>query len=772
MKKIISLILAMIIIVSAITTATALTSSEQIGITTDNNEPISTEEKILTTVDINDNFKDDEIIVALTNAESKNLSEYSVADFSEIPVQSVENLTKSTDDTLKVQRETESMAVQSVNSESTTDESNVYINEDKYHQFYLLKLSKPGKDNVIKCIKLLEQRDDIILAMPNYIDVIEPMEESIATMDETIASTYATTEKPNDYTGKTGQWGIDRIDLPEAWNIITGSTTLVVGVMDSGIYSSHEDLSANIAASSYHKNCTGDGTSALSDQGGHGTQVAGVIAAVENNGKGTVGACWNIKLASLKVFSYDSDTQKYTTSSSAFISAITHATTKGISILNYSAGGGGNSTEVLNALLDYNGLFICASGNESSEVTATNHYPASYNTDNMIVVAKGSDSTNDALASDSNYSSTYVDLSAPGVNILTTDNDSVNDYIITEGSSIAAPYVTGVAALLKSKYPAMSTSAIKYYITEKGVDKITALSGKVATGGRLNAYKALSSVKTFTIEYSSNGGTGSMADTEIIYKNSTPLRTNSFTKENYTFKGWNSYRKSDGKCYYTNGTTKKWFVEGSQDTGYTKYLYPDKAILTTSSSVDGDIITMTAQWAPNYTIHFNGNDASSGTMDDMSVVYGMPFYLTENTFKRGTDTMTHWYAKKGNLMYYTGASGSGWYTHGNQPSGYVRKAFTDGMYIIANSLSDITADDTITMNAYWQPSSGLLGDVNADDKITIQDATLIQSHLAKEIVLTAYQQKRADVNFSGSVTIKDSTMIQKYIAQEITEFGS
>ena len=771
MKKVVSLMMAILIVISAIISSTALSVPNSYDVSSESLGTLSTEEKILTEVDINDNFREDEIIVVLNNSASKELKSYSTADFSELSVESVENLTEDTDNMIKMQRSAETIATRNLSIASTTDESTVYLDEDRHHQFFLLKLAKGGKANVIKSIKLLEQRDDVILAMPNYIEVIEPMEESVATIDEITASARVTTNTPNDYTGAYGQWGIDRISLPEAWNITTGSSTVIIGVMDSGIRSDHEDLSANIAASSYHKNCINDGTSALSDQGGHGTQVSGVIAAVGNNSKGTVGACWNIKLASLKVFSYNSTTANYSTSTNAFISAITYAKTKSIPIINYSAGGGSHYTDELAILLDYNGLFICAAGNDGEEVTSSNYYPPSYNTDNMIVVAKGSTNTNDALASDSNYSSTYVDLSAPGVNILTTDNDTTSSYIVTEGSSISAPYVTGVAALLKSKYPAMKAETIKYYI-EKNVDKKTTLTDKVASGGRLNAYKALNNVKTYTVEYQANGGTGSMADTTVIYKNKTPLRTNSFTRTNYVFKGWNSYRVSDGKCYYIKGTVKNWFYEGQEDPGYTKYLYPDKATVSATTSNNGDTIIMTAQWAPEYEIVFNGNNASGGTMQGMEVVFGEPYDLNKNTFYRNNCTMTHWYAKKGNLMYYTSTSGDGWYAHGSQPSGYARKVFTDEMNIDASELTDISGGDTITMNAYWKPNYDLLGDFNMDGSINVKDATAIQENLSQTGNLTAYQIIVGDVNFSGSLSVKDVTLVQKYVARQISEFGA
>ena len=771
MKKIVSSLMAILIIVSAITTTTALSVPESYKISSDSLGTISTEEKILTKVDINDNFVEDEIIVVLNNSTSKNLKSFSSTDFSEISVKSVENLTEDIDNMIKAQRDTEEMMMRGSVTVSTVDESNVFIDEDKHHQFFLLKLTKGGKTNVMKSIKLLEQRDDVILAMPNYIDVIEPMEESIATADEVIASAYAATNTLNDYTGKNGQWGIGRINLPSAWNITTGSSTVIVGVIDSGIRSDHEDLSANIAASSYHKNCI-DGTSALLDPGGHGTQVAGVIAAKGDNGVGTAGVCWNIKLASLKVFLYNSSTEKYTTNATAFIEAITHATTKGIPILNYSAGGGSYDIDVLTKLVNYTGLIVVASGNENIEITGTNYYPASYNTDNMIVVAKGSDNANDALASDSNYSTTYVDLSAPGVNILTTDSDSENDYIVTEGSSLAAPFVTGVAALLKSKYPGMDAKALKYYI-EKNVDSITILDEKVRTGGRLNADDALRNLESFTVSYDANGGGGgTMSDTTVIYGCSTPLRKNTYSRAGYEFKGWYIERADSNLWYYEKGSSRRWFEEGKQDPGYVKVVYKDgtKVLRTTTN---GKTVIMHAKWEKKFNIEFIGNNSTSGSINSVTLSTGTTYYLPSTGFTRSNCALEHWYLKNSSEEHYcSNGTSYGWFAIGSKPSGYTRVDFVKGAPLTVDDIVGTDYNETIYMCAYWKPNYDILGDVNMDDNVTITDVTRLQKYLAGEITFSAYQVKIADVNFDGSATVQDASMIQKYLAGTIDEFGA
>jgi len=772
-KKIISLLMAIIIIISAITTTTALSVSETDNTSSENLDIITTEEKIITTVDVNDNFVEDEIIVVLNNSTSKELNDFSELDFPELPVKYVENLTKETDDMIKAQRTSKNTGTQAYLGVSTADESAVYIDEDEHHQFLLIKLNRSGKANVIKSIKLLEQREDVILAMPNYIDVIEPMEESIATIDEIMTSARATTNTPNDYTSEFGQWGIDRIDLPEAWNITSGSSTVIVGVIDSGIRSDHEDLSANIAASSYHKNCSGDGTSALTDTLGHGTQVAGVIAAKGNNGTGTVGACWNIKLASLKTIAYDSERNEYNTKSTAFIAAITHAKTKGITILNYSSGGSSENADVLSALLNYSGLIIVGAGNDGVAVTDTNHYPVSYNTDNMIAVAKGSDNTNDALASDSNYSTTYVDLSAPGVNILTTDSDSINDYIITEGSSIAAPYVTGVAALLKSKYQGMDAKAIKDYILSN-VDVIPALADKVETGGRLNAYKALTGLKYFSIEFNPNGGSGYMESQSIIYGCATAIKNNTYTKAGNHFAGWTAYRPDNNTWYYTNGTTSKWCVEGSQPSGYRKYVYRNGQKVSRTGQKDGRVY-LYAQWEPNeINIVFESNNATSGSMPMLTLVCNTPQGLPANTFTRTGCTFDHWYAKNTDgKMYYTDGSNGGWYNMNEIPDNYTRMDLINRKTVQYTTFDDVTHGDTVVLCAYWKPDSGILGDVDGNGSVSTSDVSTIQKHLNAQLTtpLTTNQLLRADVNFDGSVSVKDTSLIQKYIAHIIDEFG-
>ncbi len=129
---------------------------------------------------------------------------------------------------------------------------------------------------------------------------------------------------------------------------------------------------------------------------------------------------------------------------------------------------------------------------------------------------------------------------------------------------------------------------------------------------------APTSAPTYTIQYHANGGTGTMADTEVTYGTNTKLRSNSFTRTGYAFAGWTAYRSSQGQWRYVNGSSEGWYAEGSQPSGYTKYVYKDQTVVAKTTAVDGDVVHLYAQWVPNgYTITFadwDGTVLQSGTV--------------------------------------------------------------------------------------------------------------------------------------------------------------
>lgn len=302
-----------------------------------------------------------------------------------------------------------------------------------------------------------------------------------------------------------GTAGAD-IDANLAWDVTTGASTVIVGMADSGIRRTHEDLGANIWTNPGEiagNNIDDDGNGYKddtwgwdfwnndrdpTDDNGHGTHTAGTVGAVGNNGKGITGVCWNVRMIALKIGS-----RTGSVSVSAGISAINYCVNKGVKVSNHSWGGTSYSSSFDSAVTNARNaghMLICAAGNSSRNNDSTAFYPASYSQDNIIAVA--STDNDDNLSSFSNYGATRVDLGAPGSNIASTyiNRNSNNSYAYLSGTSMAAPHVTGVAALVWSVNPGWTYAQVRDKVFST-VRPISALSGKTVTGGVVNANNAV-----------------------------------------------------------------------------------------------------------------------------------------------------------------------------------------------------------------------------------------------------------------------------------------
>ncbi len=303
--------------------------------------------------------------------------------------------------------------------------------------------------------------------------------------------------------------GAASIGAPLAWNVTTGSRSVVVGVLDTGADLTHPDLAANLWRSPAAFTLLRNGATVTcpagspgydfvnndclpNDDNGHGTHVSGSIGAVGNNGVGVVGVNWQTSIISFKFLGANGSG-----SSSDAIAAIDLAIAlrtrfpneANLRILNNSWGGGGFSTALAQAIsrARVNGiLMVFAAGNEARNNDAGSGlaaYVQSY--DNIIAVA-ASDS-NDNLASFSNFGATSVHLAAPGVGIVSTHRNGT--YANLSGSSMATAYVSGAAALLLSACPVTHWEARNLLIST--VDARLGLTGRVSTGGRLNVDRAI-----------------------------------------------------------------------------------------------------------------------------------------------------------------------------------------------------------------------------------------------------------------------------------------
>jgi len=296
----------------------------------------------------------------------------------------------------------------------------------------------------------------------------------------------------------------------EAWaSDHTGSSDVVVGIIDTGMDASHEDLVDNVWInpddpvngvdddgngfiddvhgwdflnddSTVYDGIPGDGIDA------HGTHVAGTIGARGGNGKGVAGVNWNVTILSAKFIGPSGGTTANAVKAVDYVTNLKLSKNMNIVATNNSWGGGGFSQSLLDAIERANAagiLFIAAAGNNGRNIDRSAFYPASYSADNVISVAAIDSSGN--RASFSNFGRRNVDLGAPGVGVVST---VPGGYASFSGTSMATPHVTGAAALFVAADPANPPSAadLKQALLDATLPT-SSLNKRCATGGRLDA---------------------------------------------------------------------------------------------------------------------------------------------------------------------------------------------------------------------------------------------------------------------------------------------
>lgn len=300
---------------------------------------------------------------------------------------------------------------------------------------------------------------------------------------------------------KLKNWGLinfgsskSHIQAPDAWRIQRGNRKVIVAVVDTGIDPNHKSLKDNLwhdprenQSSVYGWNFVSNGPNPK-DEHGHGTHIAGIIGAVADPNHGVSGVSPHVSIMPVK---YYAENQSGVVNLKNTIKALNYAIEHGARIINYSGGGPEYSTQEFEAMkrAEAQGiLVVAASGNEHQNTDRTEnfYYPAAYRLSNIISVA--STNMNNNLLSSSNYGKVSVDVGAPGENIFSTLPGDRYGYM--SGTSQATAFVTGTAALLLAEDPSLSPQRIKEIIM-KSVDHFSQLQGKVASGGRVNAYQAL-----------------------------------------------------------------------------------------------------------------------------------------------------------------------------------------------------------------------------------------------------------------------------------------
>jgi len=330
---------------------------------------------------------------------------------------------------------------------------------------------------------------------------------------------YATKQWHLNNTGQTGGTAGADIDAQLAWDANQGSTSVVVGIVDSGIDLDHPDLTANL----WHNTdeipnnaIDDDGNGYVDDYDGwdfvsldktpepvpgigtndgviHGTHVAGIVSAVTNNGVGVAGVSWKCKVMAVKILDADGDS-----TTTRAVNGMKYAIDNGAQIVNCSFGGSYSS--LFDSIVDYiyglGGLIVVAAGNTNSDIDANRESPVCNDRGANKVLGVASTDDDDAKSSFSNYGSTYVDVCAPGSSIYSTyfDNGVVPfnvAYGTASGTSMSTPVVCGIAALLLSQNSSLTnvqlTQALRASADNVGL-------GSTMGTGRVNARAALALV--------------------------------------------------------------------------------------------------------------------------------------------------------------------------------------------------------------------------------------------------------------------------------------
>jgi subtilisin family serine protease len=349
-----------------------------------------------------------------------------------------------------------------------------------------------GGESVQAIMVKLDADAAVELVEPNY--KVYPFQEKSARERQAA--------QPNDLTWPV-LWGLKQIQGPAAWTRTTGSDQVIVAVMDSGLDYTHRDLAANTWRNPQEEPngkdddgngivddlhgislCKGEPAGDPQDDLGHGTHVAGTIAAVGDNGHDVAGVAWRAKVMGVKFLCRDGSG----TTADA-IRGIEYALAKGAHIINMSWGGPGRSRaleETIKEAERQGVLIVAAAGNEGLEMDRYPQYPAGFQEANVLAIA-ATDSS-DRLAPFSNWGKQSVHLAAPGVSILSTVPG--NKLTFYNGTSMAAPYAAGCAALLKAQNASLGGAELKQALLTAG-DPVEGLEGRVSSGRRLNCGKAV-----------------------------------------------------------------------------------------------------------------------------------------------------------------------------------------------------------------------------------------------------------------------------------------
>jgi type VII secretion-associated serine protease mycosin len=317
-----------------------------------------------------------------------------------------------------------------------------------------------------------------------FLPITQPGQPAAGTTDD--GNNFGFRIRPNDPLVDQ-QYALQRLNASSAWKLTQGSSNVVVAVIDTGVDASHPDLQGKLVKGYDFV----DGDTTPDDTVGHGTFVASLIAANSNDQLGISGIAPDVKIMPLKVMSRDNNG-----SSVRVAQAIRYAADNGAKVINMSLGSPTPSRSIKSAI-DYavsKGVTVVAAAGNEGDAENDPNYPASF----ANVISVGATGSRDTVAYFSNHNDA-VTVTAPGVNVLGARSQvnqicrpyKTSDYCVASGTSFAAPYVAGVAALMISENPNLSPAQVKTLLEKSATDLGAKGYDQYYGYGRVDAGKAV-----------------------------------------------------------------------------------------------------------------------------------------------------------------------------------------------------------------------------------------------------------------------------------------
>jgi len=486
--------------------------------------------------------------------------------------------------------------------ESFARENNASLREIGTIGLYRVEMDEVSPDGVFLFMKAIERALDAGLMYAEADDIVRIL---------------ATPNDP-EFTDGT-QWGLHNtgqedgvadadIDAPEAWDIRSSAEDVIIAIVDTGLNFTHEDLRMWVNAGEVgfdglgqDKRTNGiddDGNGYIDDVHGinavrengdplddnkHGSHVGGTAAAIGNNGVGIAGVAWNAQLMGLKLF----DGNGAGSSSDAII-LMQYAIDHGAKVSNHSWAGSiyrQAMKDMIDVALEAGHLLVAASGNSSQDNDVVNTFPADYASPNIISV--GAFDRTDALASFSNFGSGSVHLAAPGVDIYAPIHTGDSDYLNQSGTSMAAPHVTGAAALLFAQFPDAGPMGVKNRLLSS-VRKVNSVESDLITGGYLNLFAALQT--TDNAPYNDD-----LEDAHLVRTEVAVVRSQNF----------HATREPGEPVHESLGSNSVWFIYDAFADGLIK--------VDTAGSDFDTVVSVYTGTTPNNLTRVGGNDDYQGS---------------------------------------------------------------------------------------------------------------------------------------------------------------